>query len=78
MYHNLPGGAVDFGVRPVFNGHSAPVPDATRRFLAWFERSSAERRSATEGELAEGSGGFLDRLREMAGLVYNGEGDNEL
>jgi len=66
---------MDFGARPAFDGHGAPVPDTTLN-LAWFERSSAERRSAGEPGLAEG-GGLLDRIREADGLVYNGEGDYE-
>lgn len=67
---------LDFGARPVLDGRGAPVPDATLR-LAWFERSSAERRSAGEAGLAE-VGGVLDRFREADGLVYNGEGDHEI
>jgi hypothetical protein len=65
---------MDFGARPALDGKGAPVPDATAR-LAWFERSSAEHDSAEN--LGEGSG-LLDRFREADGLVYNGEGDNEL
>ena len=66
---------MDFGVRPMFDGHGTPVPDATLR-LAWFERSSAERSSAGEPGLAE-EYGMLDRFREADGLVYNGDGDHE-
>jgi len=66
---------MDFGARPALDGKSAPVPDATQR-LAWFERSSAEHNSVEEN-LREGSG-LLDRFREADGLVYNGDGDNEL
>ena len=29
------------------------------------------------GEVVEGGGGLLDRVREGEGLVYNGEGDYE-
>lgn len=65
-----------FGARPVFDGHSAPVPDVTLN-LAWFERSSAEESAPPERGLAEAKGGLLDRVREGAGLVYNGEGEFE-
>lgn len=66
---------MEFGARPMFDGQSAPVPTDTLR-LAWFERSSAEGRSAAERGLVDG-GGLLDRVREGAGLVYNGEGEIE-
>jgi hypothetical protein len=68
---------MDFGVRPAFDGQRTPVPDATLH-LAWFERSSAEERSAAEREPMEEKGGLLDRVREGEGLVYNGEGDYEI
>lgn len=64
---------MEFGARSVFDGQSAPVPEATLR-LAWFERSSAEGRSASDR--GEGST-LLDRVREGEGLVYNGEGEYE-
>jgi hypothetical protein len=72
----LPGGKMDFGALPVFDGRSAPVPDPTLN-LAWFERSSVEEVSAPEKAPAEGNGALLDRVREAEGLVYNGEGDYE-
>lgn len=68
---------MDFGARPVFDGHCAPVPEATLN-LAWFERSSAEGSSAAERGLVEGGGALLDRVREAEGLVYNGEADYEI
>ncbi len=67
---------MDFGAQSVFDGPSAPVPDATLR-LAWFERSSVEAHSTLARGLVEGGGGLLDRVREGEGLVYNGEGDYE-
>ncbi|MGI9090553.1 MAG: hypothetical protein ACR2GG_05545 [Gemmatimonadaceae bacterium] len=67
---------MDFGAQPVFDGHSAPVPDGTLK-LAWFERSSVERSATPERGLADVGGGLLDRVREDAGLVYNGDGEYE-
>jgi len=67
---------MDFGARPALDGQSAPVPDSTLR-MAWFERSSSERSSAGDRDVAE-SNTLLDRFREADGLVYNGEGDYEL
>ncbi len=67
---------MDFGAQTVFDGHSAPVPDVTLN-LAWFERSSVERLAAPERGLADVGGGLLDRVREGAGLVYNGDGEYE-
>lgn len=66
---------MDFGAQSVFDGHSAPVPDAAL-ILAWFERSSVERVSAPDTGPAE-RGGLLDRVREGEGLVYNGENEFE-
>ncbi len=66
---------MDFGAQSVFDGQSAPVPDAALN-MAWFERSSVERVSASDTGLADG-GGLLDRVREGEGLVYNGEGEFE-
>lgn len=70
----LQGGKMDFGALPVFDGHSAPVPDATLN-LAWFERSSAG--EAMPDRATDSSGALLDRVREAEGLVYNGDGDYE-
>jgi hypothetical protein len=68
---------MDFGARPAFNANGAPVLDATLR-LAWFERSSTDGEQLSAGPKLSEGGGVLDRLREAAGLVYNGEGDYEL
>jgi hypothetical protein len=72
----LPGGKMDFGALPVFDGRSAPVSDPTLN-LAWFERSSAGEVSAPERGPADSNGALLDRVREAEGLVYNGDGDYE-
>lgn len=72
----LPGGKMEFGALPVFDGRSAPIPDPTLN-LAWFERSSADEASAPERGLADNGSGLLDRIREAEGLVYDGDGDYE-
>jgi hypothetical protein len=74
--HHNPGGKMDFGARPALDGRNAPVPDATLR-MAWFERSSTERSSASDPTVMEPNT-LLDRFREADGLVYNDEGDYEL
>lgn len=75
-HSNLPGGKMDFGALPVFDGRSASAPDHTLN-LAWFERSSAAEAAAPEKLPAESNGALLDRVREAEGLVYNGDGDYE-
>ena len=70
----LPGGKMDFGALPVFDGRIAPVPDPTLN-LAWFERSHAG--ESVPEKAADNSGALLDRVREAEGLVYNGDGDYE-
>ncbi|MDQ6737430.1 MAG: hypothetical protein M3Z30_06995 [Gemmatimonadota bacterium] len=69
----LPGGKMDFGAMPVFDGRIAPVPEPTLN-LAWFERSSA---GEVAPDRATENSALLDRVREAEGLVYNGDGDYE-
>ena len=69
-------GIMDFGTKMAVEGQISPLPERAL-FSSWFERSSAEHGPAAERGLAE-SNSLLDRLREAGGLVYTGDGEDEL
>jgi hypothetical protein len=66
---------MDFGIKFVFD-NLATQPDRPLP-IAWFERSSG-----TEWRWIWNRGGdsnsLLDRFRESGGLVYSGEGEDDL